>query len=450
MSTEHVMSTELTSHEEPNNEPNNASGGLSRRQMLALGAGVAGAATIGPSLSGLTSAAAAARKQQTKQVNPPPGSPKKILVLLTLYGGNDGLNTVVPLADSAYLAARGDLAIKPEQAIGLDATRGLHPSMKATAELFKQGRVAIVQSVGYTSPNRSHFRSMDIWQTAAPESFEFTGWLGRWFDATGADPLKMIHMGASTPRAFLGQKGSGSTVAGGRINFPGGPAVESLISEMYRPGAGSELGTFGARIAASGADQIKVKNTYGPILATLAKTTNAYASLEGGAAALGTDGAKSGLGRNLDAVSALIKSGAPTQVYSVQLGGFDTHAAQLDQHARLLATVDKAVSDFMTEMSAHPNGAGVTVMAYSEFGRRVIANGSNGTDHGTASNVMLYGPQVKGGWYGTPPDLAKLDGNGDLIPTVDFRSIYGAVLGQVLGVDQTIAISKTQPPIAIL
>jgi uncharacterized protein (DUF1501 family) len=422
---------------------------LTRRQALGLGIGAAGALAVGPSLIGSAVAAAApgtARGVRAQASTNAPG----ILVLVTLYGGNDGLNTVVPLADSAYLAARGSLAIPSEQALKLDATRGLHPSLKGVAAEFGAGRVAIVQGVGYTSPNRSHFRSMDIWQTAAPESFEFTGWLGRWFDATGGNPLRMVHMGASTPRAFLGQSGSGSTVAGGRIVIPGGAGFERLLGEMYKPGAGAELGPFGARVASSGADQLAVKNKYGPVLASVAQTSQQYASLEGGGAANGTESGNSALARDLDAVSALIKAGSEGRVFSVQLGGFDTHAGQLDQHARLLSTLDGALTRFLRDVTAHPNGANVTVLVYSEFGRRVIANGSNGTDHGTASNMFVLGPRVKGGFHGEPSSLTALDANGDLVPTVDFRQVYAAVLGSVLGVEPSVALSKPMAPLSVL
>ncbi len=409
----------------PMNEPTTPAG-VTRRAVLGWGAGATAAAVGATALRGLPAAAQAA--------TPSGGSAPGILVLVTLYGGNDWLNTVVPFTDSAYAAARGSLAVAPESVHRLDATRGLHPSLKGMAASFAAGRVAIVQGVGYTSPNRSHFRSMDIWQTAVPESFELTGWLGRWFDATGPDPLRMIHMGASTPRAFLGQKGSGSTVVGGRITIPGGASMERLLSQLWAPGAGGELGPLGARVATSGADQLKVKASYGPVLANVGQTSTQYASLEGGAVANGeAAAAASPLARDLDAVSALIKSGGPARVYSVQLGGFDTHAAQPDAHSRLLTTLDVALSRFLDDVTKHPAGAGVTVLVYSEFGRRVSANGSNGTDHGTAGDVILLGPRVKGGFHGQPPSLTSLDANGDLVPSTDFRSIYAAVLGSVLG-----------------
>lgn len=424
---------------------------LSRRALLGWGAGAAAAGVAAVGLPG-PSAPAQSAPAQSAPSSPAPSSPAPgILVLVTLYGGNDSLNTVVPFADGAYAAARGSLAVPADQVLRLDATRGLHPSLKGLAAAFAAGRLAIVQGVGYTSPNRSHFRSMDIWQTGVPETSEYTGWLGRWFDATGPDPLRMVHLGASTPRAFLGQQGSGSTVVGGRITIPGGATMERLLGELWSPGAGAELGPFGARVASSGADQLKVKATYGPVLATVAQTSVQYASLEGGAAASGSEGvANSALARDLQAISALIRSGGPTQVYSVQLGGFDTHAAQADAHARLLATLDAALSGFLRDISSHPSGAGVTVLVYSEFGRRVAANGSNGTDHGTAGDVLVLGPRVRGGFHGQPPSLTALDGNGDLVPTTDFRSVYAAVLGSVLGVDPAVSLPRSVVPLGVL
>ena len=339
----------------PNGAPPVSDARVSRRALLGWGAGAA--ASAGVVAVGLPGPSAPAQPVSSSPVSssPAPG----ILVLVTLYGGNDSLNTVVPFADSAYAAARGSLAVPADQVLRLDATRGLHPSLKGLAAAFAAGRLAIVQGVGYTSPNRSHFRSMDIWQTAVPETSEYTGWLGRWFDATGPDPLRMVHLGASTPRVFLGQQGSGSTVVGGRITIPGGATMERLLGELWAPGAGAGLGPFGARVASSGADQLTVKATYGPVLATVAQTSVQYASLEGGAAAGGSEApANSALARDLQAISALIRSGGPTRVYSVQLGGFDTHAAQADTHARLLATLDAALSGFLRDVSSHPSGAG--------------------------------------------------------------------------------------------
>jgi uncharacterized protein (DUF1501 family) len=176
--------------------------------------------------------------------------------------------------------------------------------------------------------------------------------------------------------------------------------------------------------------------------------TGGSANLEGGAVAQGT-ATTSGLQRDLQHVALLVKAGVPTRVFSVALGGFDTHASQPDQHARLMGVVDAALSGFLASLEGHPNGAKVTVLVYSEFGRRVAANASNGTDHGTAGPVLVLGPQVAGGFHGEPPSLTDLD-QGDLKHTVDYRSVYSALLGSVLGIDPAAVLGRSFAPVPVM
>jgi uncharacterized protein (DUF1501 family) len=402
---------------------------VSRRTFLAA-AGLGATVAAAPGLTTPAWAAKAPKAQATTQ--PSAGTTgvlagDGIVVLVTLYGGNDGLDTVIPAADPAYQAARRTLAFQPAQVLALRDGLGLHPAMKRMHTMFGAGKLAVIQGVGYPNPNRSHFRSMDIWQTGVPETSEVTGWLGRWHDLTGPDPLRMVNVGASVPRAMISLKGGPASIPNGKIALPN-PLVPGFVEQSRLT---NELGPLGARIAASGNDLLRVRDK---LSSTLTGTVGAGSTnLEGGAA-LSTE-AKSTLDYQLDTVASIIASGAPTRVFSVSLGGFDTHASERDQHARLLGIVDGALGRFFDKMATQPNGSKVVAMVYSEFGRRVNANLSEGTDHGTAAPVFVLGAPVKGGLYGEQPSLTKLDSNGDMIFNVDFRSVYAQVSGSVLGID---------------
>ncbi len=365
-------------------------------------------------------------------------------VLLTLYGGNDGLNTLVP-TDPLYLAARGALAYQPTETLSLDPSFGLNPEMTGFKGLWDQKRLAVVRGVGYPEPSRSHFRSMDIWQSAVPDRVELNGWLGRWHDATGGDPLRMINIGASIPRAMVSIKGGGgAALPNGNVALPGGTNFTKAFAELGT--ANPALGALGARIATNTQDLRRVVEQVGPILKGDVAASGS-ANLEGGATANGI--AKTELDKQFDEVSRLIRGGAPTRVFGVALGGFDTHANERDQHRTLLGSVDRAVTKFVNEMNADPRGGKVTVLIYSEFGRRVNPNLSNGTDHGAAAPVFVVGPSVKGGFYGDPPSLSDLN-DGDLKFTTDFRRVYASILATTLGLDPAAVLGKAFEPIPLL
>ena len=424
---------------------------ISRRQVLTgLGITMAVAAT-GVGVPTRSSRGATSPMSGPVATQSPASTPTStvagILVLVTLYGGNDGLDTVVPYSNSSYQAGRGALAVRPDQVLPLDSELGLHSSMTGFKTLWDQKKLAIVRGVGYPNPSRSHFRSMDIWQSAVPDRFEVSGWLGRWQDATSTDPLRMLSLGPSVPRALVGAKGGGgSALPGGQVVLPGGKGVTNAFVELGKGSAGSELGVWGARIGTTVSDLVRVVDQLGPILKTGSQAT-VSTSLEGGAAAHGDNG--SVLDSQLADVATLIRGGAPTRVYSVSLGGFDTHADERDQHSRLLVVVDGALSRFLAKIADDPKAGNVTVMVYSEFGRRVQTNLSGGTDHGTAAPVFVLGPRVKGGFYGEMPSLTDLD-QGDLKFTTDFRSVYSTVLTGVLGVDPVVALGSNWAPLPIV
>jgi uncharacterized protein (DUF1501 family) len=388
---------------------------MSRRQFL-VASGVIGGAALGAGATAVTfSRLAAAGK-----TNPlPVGS--GIVVLVTMYGGNDGLNTVIPYLDRTYYAQRPELAYDQSVVLPLADGMGLNPSMTGFKKLYDAGRLAVVRGVGYPSPDRSHFRSMAIWQTGSPDSVVPTGWLGRWLDANGADPLLAVNVGPVLPPMLAGHTCAGAAVpASGSISLPNGTYGQALRT-LDTPSSATTA--VAQRVAQSGADLQRVAATLGPALAPSGSARG------GGGAARGSD-----LTAQLDIVAACIAANAPTRIYSVSLGGFDTHADEKDAQSRLLGQVDAAVSGFASKVAAGPHGPDVVVTLYSEFGRRVAANASHGTDHGTSSNVFVLGNSVTGGLYGEQPSLTDLD-QGDLKYNVDFRSVYATLLERTLRSD---------------
>jgi uncharacterized protein (DUF1501 family) len=314
-----------------------------------------------------------------------------VLVIVTLYGGNDGINTLIPYANNAYHDARPELAYAPGEVLHLDEQLGLNPAMKGLAQLWNQRQLAIVRGVGYPQPDHSHFRSMDIWQTALPAQPVSTGWIGRWLDATGDDPLRAVNIGPVLPALAVGEKCTAAALSTCQI-----PASQADRLDTIMDALGTDDPSDTPAMAA-------VCKAY-----RAARTTNAtFASVKP------ADSDHNSLATQLSMVASAVRARVPTRVYTVQLGGFDTHADERATQQRLLQTLDEAVTPFLQQMAGDRYGRNVVLMTYSEFGRRVRANASQGTDHGTAGPVFVAGAPVKGGFYGEEPSLTNLD-NGDL------------------------------------
>ncbi|MEU8656204.1 DUF1501 domain-containing protein [Actinoplanes philippinensis] len=369
----------------------------------------------------LTAGAAAYRLRDVLDTAGDRDPAAKTLVLVTLYGGNDGLNTVVPYADPAYAAARPDLAYGPEEVLDLGGGVGLNPGLAGLHRLFGQRRLAIVRGAGYPKPNRSHFQSMDIWQTAQPGRPGVTGWLGRWLDTAGGDPRLAVSFEPVLPPLLAGAISAGATVPGGELALPGGVSPESVTA--FGTAAPGEAPAQ-ARAAACFADLIRVRELMSQVSED---TPEGAESGDDEAPATATGGAAPPLDRQLALVARCIEAGAATRVYSVSLGGFDLHADGKAQQRALLTRLDEPLTAFADRMA----GRGVVIAVYSEFGRRVRANASDGTDHGTASDMFVLGDGVSGGLHGEPPSLTDLD-DGDLKYTVDFRNVYATLLSGVL------------------
>jgi len=418
---------------------------FSRRWFLAgaAGAGAAGAAALalthnswGQLLSSKSTAGSAASA----------GKGKGILVMVTLYGGNDGLNTVIPYQDSAYLQARPTLGYQPSQVLPLSDGLAFHPNLKGMKALWDAKQLAVVRGVGYPDPVLSHFRGMNIWQTGSPDTQVSTGVLGRWLDATGADPMRAISVGATLPVLLTGERSSGSAIEGSSIKIPGGSALTPILASFDAPGP--DRTGLAALVAQSGTDLLTVQHALADLLSS--PSANSSATPTTTVAGAGGKSDISTLAGQLDIVAQLIKAGSPTKVYQVSMGGFDNHADEKDTHAGLMTDLDTGISGFMASIKDSPNAGGVVLMTYSEFGRRVAQNASGGTDHGTAAPLFVAGPGVKGGqFYGEEPSLTNLnDGNLDF--TTDFRSVFATMLADVVGVDPKVALTGSFPTLNLV
>lgn len=350
----------------------------------------------------------------------------RILVVIQLSGGNDGLNTVVPYRDELYSKARPKLGIPTSQVIKLNDDLGLHPSLRAIENQFSEDRFSIIQGVGYPSPNRSHFESMDIWHSCHPKKDRSqSGWLGRWLteqstNATSDSPA--IHLG-SEPLPLACQER--------------GVQVPSLASlEQMRLKAKLEAGQDKQMQQATGSNSQETGSLLDFVSTSTVSALQVSQRLDTILAQPDASGdfPKSGLGEKLRAVSRLILSGLKTRVYYVTLDGFDTHANQPDVHASLLKQWADALTAFLSRLKQTGQQDRVLVMTFSEFGRRVSENASLGTDHGAAAPMFLAGPKLPKTIHGSQPDLSDLD-DGDLRFKIDFRSVYASVLERWMGTD---------------
>jgi uncharacterized protein (DUF1501 family) len=388
---------------------------VTRRKFLQLTAGAVAVGAAAPLLSVDEIAAAA--------INRPLAAGTPIVVMVTLYGGNDGLNTVIPFTDPLYYSLRPEISYKAENMLPLDAELALNPAMKGLKSLWDQKKVAIIRGVGYPNPDRSHFSSMAKWQTASPGKHINTGWLGRWIDTQAEDSMLAISLGSVLPPLFAGAKRSGSVLPLGGLVIPKGSVATNCLQLAKVSRADNSLM---AAAATSMRNLFSVSTTVQPILKAPAPTPVDLPVTNGGNA-----GGDSNLAQQLDVVAKLIAAGSPTRVWSVSLGGFDTHANEANAQAALLGSVSDSISRFTSQMKGTPRGADVTLVVYSEFGRRVVGNGSQGTDHGTSGPMFIVGDRVNGGFYGDQPSLKNLV-SGDLAVTTDFRDVYATILESLL------------------
>jgi len=399
----------------------------SRRDFLVRGMYGIGVGGMLPTILSRTSAALSAQALQGTSIEK---HPNRILVVVELSGGNDGLNTVVPFGDAAYYRARPKLGITERDVIKVADGYGFHPSMVGFERLYKDGRLAVVHGCGYDHPSLSHFSSMGFWHTGVPNGGEPLGWLGRLADARYPAAAKnvIVNLGNSQSLAVRSRQHS--------------PLVFDDPGRFRRDGTEEEKHALGMLSAPR-----TTSNATLEFLASTAKNaTESSDFVRRASSSYRTPvdyGQGGGLAGNLQRVAALIAAEMPARLYYVTYAGnsFDTHVQQADLHTRLLMYTADAVRGFMEDVARIGRGDDVAVMIFTEFGRRVEENGSLGTDHGTATPMFLVGKGVKGGFYGQHPSLTDLD-DGNMKMTTDFRRVYASGIQEWLGYDQTQAVLK--------
>ena len=365
-----------------------------------------------------------------------------ILVILQLSGGNDGLNTVIPYADDAYHRARPRIGVPAKSVLRLSDQVGLNPRMPKLAALYVEGKATVLQGVGYPNPNRSHFRSMEIWQTASDSNrVERHGWLGRYFDncCRGEDPAVGVSLGEQMPEAFSASQPMGIALKNpGRFRFAEGSEVmEDAAADSTDAG-----GSVGA-LAGNTTSDLDAFHYIERVALDAQVSSDRIADIVRRHPITGNY-PRTRLGQDFQLVSQLIAGGMPTRIYYVSFGGFDTHANQTGTHDQLLGQLDDALAAFAADMRAQGNFDRVLLLTFSEFGRRVAENGSGGTDHGTAAPMFLLGGGIRPGLGGVAPSLADLDA-GDLKYTVDFRSVYATLLERWLHVPSAGVLGRKFP-----
>ena len=386
---------------------------VSRRDVLRrVGLGSAGLAAV--SLGGTVPAMVSKFAFNGGVIRGSAVSNDNILVIVQLSGGNDGLNTIIPTGDDNYRRARPSIGLR-DRLHPLQDGLALNPGMTAFKELFIDGRLAIINGCGYPRPNRSHFKSMEIWHTADPVAAksETSGWLGHCVDhlRRGTSGLfRALNIGPELPQAL---------VADDEI-VPSIPSADDATTAMHYLARQATNAVIDAGAIERAAARYRADAYY-----------------------------PGGLGSNLKLIAQLITANFGTRIFYCQIGGFDTHANQLGQHERLLANVSSSIAAFTKDMRSKGLGDKVAVMCFSEFGRRVEQNSSGGTDHGAAGPMFVIGGRVKGGVYGAHPSLSDLD-DGDLKYSTDFRRVYATLLDRWLNTNSSSVLNNTFEPIPFL
>ena len=371
------------------------------------------------------------------------GKDDTILVVLQMAGGNDGINTVVPFASDFYRKARPTLGLPTDNILKLNEEIGFHGAMTGFKNLYDSGHLAVVQGVGYPNPNRSHFRSTEIWQTASDsDKTEKYGWVGRYFDSccAGADPTVGVVVGNQLPQSFYAKTPTGICfnnpsnyryMANGQVEttYEKLNAVEMAREISTNDNSGGTIGMLAAAQPMTGGKAVDF------IERTALDAQMSSEKIRGIADKVQNQAVypNSQLGNSLKLVAKLIGGGLPTRIYYVSQGGYDTHTGQAGRQKQLLQDLGDSTKAFVDDLKAQNNMQRVLVMTFSEFGRRVAENANGGTDHGAAAPMFVIGNKVKAGLLGKYPSLAPQDlFEGDIKYNVDFRSVYAGVLEQWL------------------
>jgi uncharacterized protein (DUF1501 family) len=410
-----------------------------RREFLGIGAAGLSYVSLAGGMPGLFARVAEASAQA--------GANDHALVVVELDGGNDGLNTVIPFEDPLYYRNRRTLAIPKKDVIPLSDRVGLHPRMKDLGELYREGRVAVVQGVGYPDPDRSHFRSMEIWHTASTEpTAPGTGWLGRYLDAWQPSPPPAIP--SDFPCGLALTEALPQALQASRVTVPVVAQLDSLgEADESQVALLRKLSTGGSGRPAAARGPAAFLRRQADMLYRTADRLKAAAEKAQPMPAI--EYPEGDLGGQLRRAAQILGAGLGVRILYVSLDGFDTHANQAEGHGKLLEELSRSLAAFHRDLAARKLADRVLVMVFSEFGRRVDENASLGTDHGAASCMFLVGEGVKGGLAGQYPSLETL-GDGDLIHNTDFRSVYATLLDGWLGCPPETVLGKAFPTLDLI
>lgn len=415
---------------------------FSRRAVLRDGVLTVGAGLMGPSIFNTLMAqpASGATAHATMQSN------GKILVVVQLAGGNDGLNCVVPITDPLYKQYRPTIGLSAADTIPLTPQLGLNGKLSALKPLWDAKQMAVITNVGYPNPNLSHFQSSYIWETldmTGAQGSSRTGWLGNYLKNSGAtisQPFSGLDDGNQLSATFMAPGISVPTISSAN-NFVIAPDSGSKATSAQRNKAVFELYQSFA--------QENAQNPQAMLLANVAQVTNTatidFAKANANYKPAVPYPAKNTLADGLKIIATAITQGLNMNIGYASIGGFDTHAAEVTVHDTLYPTVAGAIAAFWQDMHAQNMADKIVMMTWSEFGRRPKENGSNGTDHGTASPLFVFGPSVAGGVHGDPPDLKNLDPSGNLIFKTDFRSVYATIIDKWLGGNSQTVLGGSYP-----
>ena len=353
----------------------------------------------------------------------------KRLVIIQLSGGNDGLNTVIPFQNDLYYKERPTLGISKKEIIQLNDEVGLHTSLTPLKRLYDNGNLAIINNVGYPNPNRSHFRSLDIWQTATDSNkYSQSGWLGRYLDHYGKEPYSAIEIDESLSLAMKGETMNAIATRDARVlyNLSKDPYFDNILKHQNDAHLSEHnLGYLYKSMIAAESSAKYIYETSRTVSSKKEYPNNKF-------------------GKQLKTMAQFINSGLETKVFYSSLGGFDTHVNQLGTQKRLLGIYANSVEAFVQDLKANNTFKDTLILTFSEFGRRVKQNANVGTDHGTANNVFIIGDQLKKqGLYNNMANLNDLDDNGDLKFEIDFRTIYATVLNKWLDVNDSLVLNKS-------
>ncbi|MFI4916030.1 MAG: DUF1501 domain-containing protein [Phycisphaerales bacterium JB060] len=427
---------------------------FTRRAFLGRGMMLASASLAAP---GFVQSTAWGLPSPTAMLTSLAGVPEDhVLVVVQLSGGNDGLNTVVPYGMDEYYRARRGIGISKGRVLELDSRQGLglHPSLAPMKDMYDAGLCSVFQGVGYPNPNRSHFKSMDIWHTA-DTSGTGEGWIGRYLDSEcvgfGKGESGSLEAGeAAGPPAVAIGRNAPLAMQGRKVN-----PVSFESADVFRWVGQDHDGGL-----KDGYDRLNRRETR-----EVAENNEAFLTRTALDAQVSSDLIRkavssqplvrypgNGLARQLSMIAQMIRAGLKTRIYYATMGGFDTHAGQggaNGRHAQLLGQMASSMKAFYEDLKEQGNDGRVMTVTFSEFGRRVSQNASGGTDHGTAAPMFLFGPMVRPGVHGTHPSMNDLDG-GDLKHTLDFRHVYAGVLDTWMGADSEAILSRRYRPALVL